>query len=357
MKSMIPIVMMAAVCGAQCATVDAARCGMVVVTDYVAADGRTDVSEALQKLIESHPNRTLYFPDGTYLLSRPIATPAEPTRSVDLQLSNYAVLKADTAWTNEEAMVRLGGIYPANNIRAVGSCYSLTGGVIDGSGVAKGVSIDSGRETKIQNVSMKNVVVGLHIKHGANGNSSDCDILDVNIVGNGATNSIGVFIESCDNTLSNMRITGVLIGVKLTGGGNLMRNLHPLFAASYAPLRQAYDDSIGFLDLASNRYTFCYSDHFSTGFVLGGGSSILDGCIVWWYGSPELGKGRKRTGIRCLKKFGARVTNLEIGFKGTLALNTVLDVKEEGGKGFLINPMINEKLVNETTKSYLKYLR
>ena len=220
MKSMIPIVMMAAVCGAQCATVDAARCGMVVVTDYVAADGRTDVSEALQKLIESHPNRTLYFPDGTYLLSRPIATPAEPTRSVDLQLSNYAVLKADTAWTNEEAMVRLGGIYPANNIRAVGSCYSLTGGVIDGSGVAKGISIDSGRETKIQNVSMKNVVVGLHIKRGANGNSSDCDISDVNIVGNGATNSIGVFIESCDNTLSNMRITGVLIGEKHTGGGN-----------------------------------------------------------------------------------------------------------------------------------------
>ena len=209
---------------------DAARRGFVVVTDFVPADGQTDVSDALQKVIDTHPNRTLYFPDGTYLLSKPIATPAEPTLSVDLQLSNYAILKAAPGWTNDEAMVRLGGIHPANNIRTRGSNYSFTGGIIDGSDVAKGISIDSGRETKVRCVSMKDVLVGLHIKHGANGNSSDADIADVNIVGNGATNSVGVFVESCDNTLSNMRIAGVLIGVKLTGSGNLMQNLHPLYA-------------------------------------------------------------------------------------------------------------------------------
>ena len=96
--------------------------GVVVVTDFVPADGKTDVADALQKVIDTHPNRTLYFPDGTYLLSKPIATPAEPTLSVDLQLSNYAVLKAAPGWTNTEAMVRLGGIHPANDIRTPGSC-------------------------------------------------------------------------------------------------------------------------------------------------------------------------------------------------------------------------------------------
>ena len=134
---------------------DAARRGFVVVTDFVKADGQTDVSDAIQKVIDTHPNRTLYFPDGTYLLSKPIATPAEPTLSVDLQLSNYAIIKAAPGWTNSEALVRLGGIHPANNIRTPGSNYSFTGGIIDGSGVAKGISIDSGRETKVRCVSMK----------------------------------------------------------------------------------------------------------------------------------------------------------------------------------------------------------
>ena len=337
------------------ATPDAARRGFVVVTDFVPADGTTDVADALQKVIDTHPNRTLYFPDGTYLLSKPIATPAEPTLSVDLQLSNYAILKAAPGWTNDEAMVRLGGIHPANNIRTPGSNYSFTGGIIDGSGVAKGISIDSGRETKVRCVSIKDVLVGLHIKHGANGNSSDSDIADVNIVGNGATNSVGVFIESCDNTLSNMRIAGALVGVKLTGSGNLMQNLHPLYA--YRPsLNAVYSNSVGFLDMGNNHYRCCYSDHFSTGFVLNG-RSVLNSCIVWWYGKPEHGKGKRRTGIRCPRAFTSHVTDLTIGFKGTQALNTVLDVAQDGGKGFLRTPIIDEKLVNEPGKAYLKYIK
>ena len=67
--------------------------------------------------------------------------------------------------TNTEAMVRLGGIHPANDIRTPGSVYSMTGGIIDGSGVAKGVSIDSGRETRVRFVSMKNVLVVLEDPH------------------------------------------------------------------------------------------------------------------------------------------------------------------------------------------------
>ena len=354
MRRLLPAVILLA--SMVCAMADdAARKGFVVVTDFVPADGKSDVADAIQKVIDTHPNRTIYFPDGTYLLSKPIVTPAEPTLSVDLQLANYAILKAVPGWTNDEAMVRLGGIHPANNIRTPGSCYSFTGGIIDGSDVAKGISIDSGRETKVRCVSMKGVLVGLHIKHGANGNSSDSDIADVNIVGNGATNSVGVFVESCDNTLSNMRIAGMLVGVKLTGSGNLMQNLHPLYAYR-ASLNAFYSESVGFLDMGNNHYRCCYSDHFSTGFVLNG-HSFLDSCIVWWYGKPEHGKGKRRTGIRCPRAFTSHVTNMTIGFKGDLALNTVLDVAKDGGKGFLQDPVINEKLVNEEAKAYRKYLR
>ena len=185
----------------------------IMVTDYITSDGKVDVSDSIQKIIDENPNRTIFFPDGTYLISKPICTPADPSKSVDLQLSNYAVIKASDDWNSDEAMIRLGGKDPFNNIRVNGSNYSLTGGIIDGSGIAKGVSIDSGRETAVRRVSIKHVQVGLHIKWGANSGSSDADISEVHIVGNKKQDSIGVIVEGYDNTLTDMRITGVFIGV------------------------------------------------------------------------------------------------------------------------------------------------
>ncbi|MBR2613319.1 MAG: hypothetical protein IKC55_01735, partial [Clostridia bacterium] len=38
--------------------------GYVIVSDYVKADTGSDVSDAIQKLIDENPNKTLYFPDG-----------------------------------------------------------------------------------------------------------------------------------------------------------------------------------------------------------------------------------------------------------------------------------------------------
>ena len=72
----------------------APRPGFINVADFAPSDGSADASAAIQRLIDENPNRTLWFADGTYLLATPICTPADPRRSVDLQLSNYAILKA-----------------------------------------------------------------------------------------------------------------------------------------------------------------------------------------------------------------------------------------------------------------------
>ncbi|MCQ2148834.1 MAG: hypothetical protein MJY45_00535, partial [Bacteroidales bacterium] len=61
---------------------------------------------------------------------------------MSLELSNYAVLRASDDWDSDEAMVRLGGKDPANNIRQNGSNYYLSGGIIDGNHKADGISID-----------------------------------------------------------------------------------------------------------------------------------------------------------------------------------------------------------------------
>ena len=65
-------------------------------------------------------------------------------------------------WDSDEAMVRLGAKDGVNSLEP-GCNYSLTGGIIDGAGVAKGVSIEGGRETRVQNVNIKNASVGVHI--------------------------------------------------------------------------------------------------------------------------------------------------------------------------------------------------
>ena len=101
------------------------KLGYLVVTDYIEANTGKDVSDDLQKLILDNPHRTLFFPDGEYILSKPICTPANPKNAVHLVLSNFATLKASEDWSENEAIVRLGAAEPFNDITANGSNYGL----------------------------------------------------------------------------------------------------------------------------------------------------------------------------------------------------------------------------------------
>lgn len=328
--------------------------GYVVVTDYLRADGTSDVSDALQRVIDTNPNRTIFFPDGVYLISKPINTPADPSKSVALQLSNYATIRAAKGWSHQEAMIRLGGKDPFNTVYVAGSNYYLDGGIIDGNGVAVGVSIDSGRETVIRNTSIKNVQVGIQINKGANSGSSDSDIHDVNIVGNKNPSSIGVLVIGYDNTLSNMRITGIHIGVKLCSGGNSLRNIHPLYSLGGYENGE-YETSCGFVDESHNNwYSFCYSDQYCIGFMSKGGHSVYTDCFCYWYAN----KGKFHTVFKSEGAFNGVVTNMTVGMnKGNAAPeNIILDAAEEGGKGVFTNLFVSDYSVL-TDSSYEKYMK
>lgn len=326
--------------------------GYVVVTDFVKADGTMDVSDEIQQIIDGNPGRTIFFPDGTYLISKPIKTPADPHKSVALELSAFAVIKAADGWDHDEAMIRLGGKDPYNSITIPGSNYYLAGGVIDGSGVAKGVSIDSGRETVVRNTSIKNVKVGIHVKHGANSGSSDCDITGVNITGNMQPDCVGVIVEGYDNTFTNMRIGGVHIGFILRSQANVLRNIHPLY---YSPDTH-YQTSCGFLDEAGNNwYDFCYSDQFAVGFkILGGRRSLYQSCFAFWYRAS----GQKHVFFQSEGKFNSNVQNANIGFNtnNKVEENKVLEASEEGGAGIFQNLFINDERI-VTDGSHKKYMK
>ena len=136
----------------------------VSVADFINIGSSKDVSGELQKIIDNNPNKTIFFPDGDYHISKPILTPANPHKSVSLKLSNYAKIIANDNWNDGEALIKLGGKDFSKDIRTCGSNYFLDGGILDGAGIANGVSIDSGRETVIRNVSIKHTKIGIHIK-------------------------------------------------------------------------------------------------------------------------------------------------------------------------------------------------
>lgn len=324
--------------------------GYVVVTDYIEADEDGDVSDILQSIIDENPNRTIYFPDGTYMLSKPIYTPAEPTKSVSLELSNYAIIKASSSWDNSlGAMIQLGGKDAANNTATPGSNYYLDGGIIDGSGVADAISIESGRETAVRNTSIKNVRVGISIPWGANSGSADADVYNVNIIGNRTTESIGIVISSYDNTLTNIRIGGIHTGVILTGGGNMLRNVHPLCGIPYG---NGYKTTKGFVDSGNNRFDYCYSDQFATGFTLtGNAKSIYDNCYCYWWTDA----GGVETAFRAEGKFRSVVTNFRADFH-TTTKNAVLIVGQSGGQGIFDNLSIytTRPMVDYSYEDYLE---
>ena len=342
--------------------IDASSLGYVLITDYAMPNTGKDVSDAIQKAIDENPHRTIYFPDGEYILGKPIATSGHPDRAVSLNLSNFAVLKASDNWREQEAMVRLGGAEAANNIHLAGSNYYFSGGVVDGNGRAKGIAIESGRETLITRTSIKNTQVGIHIKRGANSGSSDADIVTVNIVGNAKPDSIGVLLEGHDNTLTNMRIAAVQTGVLIKSGTNSLSNIHPLFI--YAPELHDrnpdmygevdlidYSKSIGFDDVSNgtNWYDFCYSDQMATGFRFRSGSAVFQNCFVMWYNT----NGSHEIGFDCSGRFNSSILNCQVWLKSGVETCIFLRVAEKGF-GVVENPIFNDNL--NTDKSYLDYL-
>ena len=325
--------------------------GYVTVTDYIKADGKTDVADALQDLIDSNPGRTIFFPDGTYCVSHPILTPADPKKSVSLVLANFACIQAVGEWPGHDPVIRLGGKDPFNTIYVPGSNYGLTGGIIDGNNMASGISIDSGRETRVSGVSIKQAVVGLHIRHGANSGSSDADIVDVNITGNGTEQSVGVLVEGFDNTLTNMRIAAVNTGVWLKSAGNVLRNIHPLFVYRGS---LKIDTSVGFrTEGGSNWFYYCYSDQMATGFRLGRNARVhMTDCYCYWYNGERC---PFQTAIECDGPFVGTAMGFQADFHKDCKTITLLK-GERGGQGRLLYPTRGKRQLAEgdVSDEYIK---
>lgn len=326
----------------------ARKLGYVVVTDYVDVDTGEDLSGDIQKIIDSNPRKTIYFPDGVYTIAYPIKTSSNFDKAVSLHLSMNAVIRASDRWKGRtDHMIQLGVIDKSFSIDATGTNYYLYGGVIDGNGRANGVALEGGRETSIRNVTIKNVMQGLHIVYNKEYTSNDSDTEWVNIEGCGLTGTVGVQVDGLDNTLSNMRISGFETGVILNNPGNLMHNIYTRYLQGES---QSYDASRGFYDASGgNWYDACRADDFRTAFfVIGNSMSVYNDCGALWSTS-----GGRQIAIETNGKLNATVTNIKAEFCGG-GDNALLVTCADGGNGIIKDPAFNVKLAgNETYKRYL----
>ena len=324
--------------------------GYVVVTEYVTPNQGNDLSAELQAIINknSTTNKVIYFPDGEYIISKPLHTSSLGTQSVSLKLSDNAVIKAASNWDKSQgAMIQLGAKDKINNITILGSNYFFDGGIIDGSGRANGISLDGGRETCIRNVKVINTYIGIH--WNKYGDVADSEARDITIVGNGAPGSIGLRIEGSDSTFTNMRISNVQTGVYILSPAHILRNIQVTYVSN-PMLNASYAASYGFRS-EDHRCWFdtCRSEGFGTAFSISN-KDVLNSCVATWdtvYGRQVAINGRAQNFTGVARGVIAEFTAPKSECEYLLA--------KSGCSGAIYDPIFDENAVNSTV--YKEYLR
>ncbi len=348
----------------------------VNVTEYFPANTGKDVGGLIQQLIDKNPQATIYFPDGEYIVSSPIRTHSDGNKANSLLLADGAVIKADkdnwkpytaknisykpTGGENGfigditmSAVISLGGKDLANKVndtRRVGSYYYLMGGTIDGNGVANGVSIDWGRESLVRNVTIQNFKrIGLECDRGANGGSSDMDIEDVVIIGNGSTNTTGIRFHAYDNTISGCRIYDCQNGVVNVGGGNIYRDIRIYFTAQDDhAITKMPDNLVGIHDTNNdNFYLHCYVENYAIAYKIQSSSNgTIDGCKAAWTQKT----GKKQIAFASNGgNLNATLSNCSAMFYSADTTNYFIDPAACGNGVEIEMPVVDESLLDDTT--------
>ena len=318
----------------------------IIVTDFLKANTGEDLCVPLQELIDKNPGRTLYFPDGEYVISRSLLTTSEPSESTSFHFSSSAVLKAADYWESggsHSALIRLGAYKKVNNINMPGSNFFVMGGIFDCGGIADGIAIDAGRETLIKDVVIVNSHYGIYVTQGTNGSSSDTDIDDVTVIGNGKFNSVGVCFAGDDNTITNARISNV--------GTGMMLSNHTFVSSCTVENVPGMKNTIGFSIGGNVHMSDCVSINFDTAFnIISSAKGCVKQCTALWTNDESEKRIAFSVGRLQMLMLGCRAEF----FDGNCE-NIFLDAIEDGSGG-VVAPSFDASLIseNDMTEYYLE---
>ena len=324
----------------------------VIVTEYIKT-GEKDMARCIQKAIDENPNKTIYFPDGMYLIARPLKTSADPAKAVSFRFSNYAHLSVyESEWEGGDAIIEVG----ANDSSKGASC-SVIGGILGAGNITAAIAVKGGHAF-INNFSIKQATTGIVIKKGAVADVDSGVVIGAGSKSKTYEGAIGVLMEGDGSTLTNMRLCDIDVGVKVTGTRNVLRNIHPLYVGTM------HDNSIGFWDAGTdNFFDVCYSDQFAVAFRIGANTkSIFNGCFGFWYTNNS-----RQYGFVADGQFNSiiRDTQINLAYGSNTADNpdgkadvdaTFISIAQAGGNGVILYPRIAKPQNDDHKNAYSAYV-
>lgn len=249
-------------------------------------DGTHDDYDKIQLGITKFPHHTLYFPTGTYLITRPIEIGTTNAEQVDLKLESDAIIKTDTTI---DSLLEIGKYEGQWERRKLGSIVTIDGGTFDATHTTQAIYVSSNRKlTNLFNLNVINTATyGIYVDRGTNTSASaDCNIENVNISGKGSYQSTtGLYLKAYDNKISNSRIEGVKIAVE-DNGGSFFNNVHALMDADRDLTTAEFQATISFLLSGTGAMSFnqCYADTFATAFkITTSNRTQITNCMAYWY--------------------------------------------------------------------------
>lgn len=257
-----------------------------VVEAGVANDG-TDCTTALQNVLNNNIDKTVFIPDGVYVISSPINV----SMSAHIVMSDGAEI---TSNTTVPALIKIGGGY---SVEAVDVGGSFSGGTLNAKNADVGMWCDSlGPLFNVSNVSIVNAKTGMKFNKNANFDSGSYTVQNIKISGAGSgLNTKGLLIDSDDNNFNNIFICHVKVGVEITGWSSVLTNIHCVTGkyANGQPTVEEWAGGIGF-NIANNgltKLTNCYADTFEHGFNYTttdmATGLIMDKCFTYYWACPN----------------------------------------------------------------------
>jgi len=247
---------------------------IIDVTKYgVNNNGLVDVTQILQNLIDNNPLKSLYFPNGKYLISEPLKIKSGNETSVNLIFDDNAVLFTNTPI---DELINIGKIFSGNYERYnIGNITTIKGGIFDATNTQRALYITSDRkQVRLLNLNIINVKnIGIYLDRNISTTTSistDTLLNNISITGTKDYNddNTGIYLYGTDNEINNLRISGIKKAIDINGGGNEFNNCH-LTAAYNDITSEMINNSIGVNVRGSgnNFFNNFYIDTYGQNFV------------------------------------------------------------------------------------------
>ena len=204
---------------------------VIDVTRYsVDNTGQSNVSDALQSVIDSFPGHTLYLPAGVYNCDKTIYLYGDHDLTVNLILDSNAVIKA-TSEISDLLYVYYYKNKGQENAYISNRGMFILGGSFDGNMMVSNSVITLGEYSRYVTLNSVNIInngdaYGLYLGKG----SLQSFISNISIHGNTYIvlhkTGCGIFVGSSDTYFNNISIKYNYRGIYIAGSGNQFNNMH-----------------------------------------------------------------------------------------------------------------------------------